>query len=173
MPAAGGSVVRRRPRSLRFGSPPRPGGRPVGRRPRRPGPWLAYRRTTPSHADLRHLPRPDRGPRPHRRRDGPRLPPGVRGAARPGRPGRRGRRVRGGRARAHRRAVGRLTAGRPIRISSHHRGPTMSLSIRLSTASDTGALSRLAALDDAAPPSGRALIAERDGVAVAAVTLTS
>jgi hypothetical protein len=49
----------------------------------------------------------------------------------------------------------------------------MSLSIRLSTASDTAVLSRLAALDDAAPPSGRALIAERDGVAVAAVTLTS
>jgi hypothetical protein len=49
----------------------------------------------------------------------------------------------------------------------------MSLSIRLSTARDTGALSQLAALDDAAPPSGRALIAERHGVAVAAVTLTS
>ena len=49
----------------------------------------------------------------------------------------------------------------------------MSLSIRLSTASDAGALTRLAAFDDAAPPSGRALIAERDGVAVAAVTLTS
>jgi len=49
----------------------------------------------------------------------------------------------------------------------------MSLSIRLSTSSDAGALSRLAALDDAPPPSGRALIADRDGVAVAAVTLTS
>ena len=49
----------------------------------------------------------------------------------------------------------------------------MSMSIRLSTASDAGALTRLAALDDAAGLSGRALIAERDGVAVAAVALTS
>jgi hypothetical protein len=49
----------------------------------------------------------------------------------------------------------------------------MSLRIRLSTASDAGALARLAALDAAAPPSGRALIAERDGVALAAVALTS
>jgi hypothetical protein len=49
----------------------------------------------------------------------------------------------------------------------------MSLSIRLSTASDAGALTRLAALDNAAGLSGRALIAERDGVAIAAVALTS
>jgi hypothetical protein len=49
----------------------------------------------------------------------------------------------------------------------------MSLSIRLSTTSDAGALTRLAALDDVAPPTGRALIAERDGVAIAAVALTS
>jgi hypothetical protein len=49
----------------------------------------------------------------------------------------------------------------------------MPLSIRLSTASDAGALTRLAALDAAAALSGRALIAERDGVAVAAVALTS
>jgi len=49
----------------------------------------------------------------------------------------------------------------------------MSMSIRLSTASDAGALTRLAALDDAAGLSGRALIAERDGVAIAAVALTS
>ena len=49
----------------------------------------------------------------------------------------------------------------------------MSLSIRLSTASDAGALTRLAALDNAAGLSGRALIAERDGVAIGAVALTS
>jgi hypothetical protein len=47
----------------------------------------------------------------------------------------------------------------------------MSLSIRLSTAADAGALSRLA--HDAAGMSGRALIAEHDGVAIAAVALTS
>lgn len=49
----------------------------------------------------------------------------------------------------------------------------MSLSIRLSNPSDARALTRLAALEDAAGLSGRALIAERDGVALAAVALTS
>jgi hypothetical protein len=49
----------------------------------------------------------------------------------------------------------------------------MPLSIRLSNASDAGALTRLAALDDGARLSGRALIAERDGIALAAVALTS
>jgi hypothetical protein len=49
----------------------------------------------------------------------------------------------------------------------------MSLSIRLSTPSDAAALARLADRDGGAPPSGRALIAERDGVAIAAVALTS
>jgi hypothetical protein len=49
----------------------------------------------------------------------------------------------------------------------------MSVSIRLSNPSDARALTRLAALDDAARLSGRALIAERDGVALAAVALTS
>jgi hypothetical protein len=44
------------------------------------------------------------------------------------------------------------------------------LSIRMTTATDAGALERLA---DGARPSGRALIAERDGVPVAAVALTS
>lgn len=46
----------------------------------------------------------------------------------------------------------------------------MSLSIRLSTPSDARALDRLAG---GAPPRGRALLAERDGVTVAAVALTS
>jgi hypothetical protein len=49
----------------------------------------------------------------------------------------------------------------------------MPMSIRLTKTSDAGALSRLAATDDAARLSGRALIAERDGVAIAAVALTS
>jgi hypothetical protein len=49
----------------------------------------------------------------------------------------------------------------------------MSLSIRLSNPSDAGALTRLAALDASAGLSGRALIAERDNVAIAAVALTS
>jgi len=49
----------------------------------------------------------------------------------------------------------------------------MSLSIRLSTAGDAATLARLADLDGSARPSGRALIAERDGVAIAAAALTS
>jgi|tagenome__1003787_1003787.scaffolds.fasta_scaffold20931096_4 hypothetical protein len=49
----------------------------------------------------------------------------------------------------------------------------MSLSIRLSTHSDSSALAVLAAIDGTARLSGRALIAERDGVAIAAVALTS
>ena len=51
--------------------------------------------------------------------------------------------------------------------------PRPTLSIRLSTHRDRGELARLAELDDSVPPSGRALIAERDGVAIAAVALTS
>jgi hypothetical protein len=47
----------------------------------------------------------------------------------------------------------------------------MPLSIRLSTASDASALSRLAHTPEGL--SGRALIAEHDGVAIAAVALTS
>ena len=47
------------------------------------------------------------------------------------------------------------------------------LSIRLSRPGDADALARLARIDNAAPPSGRALIAERHGVAVAALALTS
>jgi len=47
------------------------------------------------------------------------------------------------------------------------------LSIRLSSHRDDAALADLAALDDSTPPAGRALIAERDGVAIGAVALTS
>jgi hypothetical protein len=49
----------------------------------------------------------------------------------------------------------------------------MSLSIRLSTTSDAAALACLAAIDGTERPAGRALIAERDGVPIAAVALTS
>ena len=47
------------------------------------------------------------------------------------------------------------------------------LSIRLSHPGDAAALERLARVHNTAPPSGRALIAERHGVAVAALALTS
>ena len=47
------------------------------------------------------------------------------------------------------------------------------LSIRLSRPGDAAALARLARIDNTAPPSGRALIAERHGVPVAALALTS
>ena len=47
------------------------------------------------------------------------------------------------------------------------------LSIRLSRPGDAAALARLARVHNAAPPSGRALIAERHGVPVAALALTS
>ena len=47
------------------------------------------------------------------------------------------------------------------------------LSIRLARAGDAAALARLARVHNTAPPSGRALIAERHGVPVAAMALTS
>ena len=47
------------------------------------------------------------------------------------------------------------------------------LSIRLSRPGDAAALERLARVHNTAPPSGRALIAERHGVPVAALALTS
>jgi hypothetical protein len=47
------------------------------------------------------------------------------------------------------------------------------LSIRLSRPRDAAALARLARANSVAPPSGRALIAERHGVPVAALALTS
>ena len=47
------------------------------------------------------------------------------------------------------------------------------LIIRAATARDAGALGRLAALTGHASPHGRTLLAERDGVAVAALPLTS
>jgi hypothetical protein len=47
------------------------------------------------------------------------------------------------------------------------------LSIRLSRPSDAAALARLARANTVAPPSGRALIAERHGVAVAALILSN
>jgi hypothetical protein len=47
------------------------------------------------------------------------------------------------------------------------------LSIRLSRPRDAAALARLARANSVAPPSGRALIAERHGVPVAAIGLTS
>ena len=49
----------------------------------------------------------------------------------------------------------------------------MSLTVRAATPRDADALSRLAALDGRAPLTGRALIAERSGVAIAAAALTS
>jgi hypothetical protein len=47
------------------------------------------------------------------------------------------------------------------------------LTIRAATPRDAGALSQLAALDIRPPLGGRTLLAERDGVAIAAVALTS
>ena len=47
------------------------------------------------------------------------------------------------------------------------------LSIRLSRPGDAAALERLARVHNTAPPAGRALIAERHGVPVAALALTS
>lgn len=47
------------------------------------------------------------------------------------------------------------------------------LTIRLAREADDGTLRRLAALDDARPLRGRALLAESDGVPVAAVSLES
>jgi len=51
--------------------------------------------------------------------------------------------------------------------------PRSALRIRLSRADDAAALERLARVRNTAPPSGRALIAERHGVPVAALALTS
>jgi hypothetical protein len=45
--------------------------------------------------------------------------------------------------------------------------------IRIASPEDDGALRRLAELDSAAPLSGRVLLAERDGMAVAAIALES
>jgi hypothetical protein len=45
------------------------------------------------------------------------------------------------------------------------------LTIRLAAARDAGTVERLAALDSAAPLTGRILLAESDGVALAAVSL--
>jgi hypothetical protein len=47
------------------------------------------------------------------------------------------------------------------------------LTIRPDTPGDADALARLAWLDARPSPAGRALLAERDGVAIAAVALTS
>jgi hypothetical protein len=49
--------------------------------------------------------------------------------------------------------------------------PDETLTIRTAHAEDAAALRRLAALDSAAPPAGRALIALRDGAPVAAISL--
>ena len=49
----------------------------------------------------------------------------------------------------------------------------LALSIRLSRPGDAAALERLARVRNTAPTSGRALIAERHGVPVAALALTS
>jgi hypothetical protein len=47
------------------------------------------------------------------------------------------------------------------------------ITIRAATPSDTDSLARLAELDSRRPLGGRVLLAERDGVAVAGVALTS
>jgi hypothetical protein len=47
------------------------------------------------------------------------------------------------------------------------------ITIRAATSSDAGALGRLAGLDSRRTIAGRALVAERDGVVIAAVSLTS
>jgi hypothetical protein len=49
----------------------------------------------------------------------------------------------------------------------------MHLTIRAATPRDEDALGRLAWLDGRPRPTGRALLAERDGLAIAAVALTS
>ena len=56
--------------------------------------------------------------------------------------------------------------------TEEHMSPP-AVSIRLSRPADAAALERLARVHNTAPPSGRALIAERHGVPVAALGLTS